>query len=443
MIRTLLRYPDFRRLFSAYTITSVGDGLQPIALVFVVLEAGGTAADLGLVLAAGTVPTVALSLLGGVWADRFERRLLLSLSDLARGVCQGLLAVLLLTGHASLWALILLNVVYGVFRSVFVPSVSSLVPQTVAGKDLQVANSAMATVRNACYLAGAPVAGIIVAMADAGIVVGLDSLSFFLSAACVLRMTVRSRPAAGGAAGSMLRDLRGGWREVRSRHWLSAELARSALELPLAIAPFFLLGPIVAQDRLGGAPAWAAISTAFLVGTLLGPLVAARWSPRRPMLVCTAAMYTGVLPPLLLGLTDWTTAIVVAELVKGCAVGFFGTVWSTLLQRHIPDEARGRVSAWDFTLTSGLTPLGYLLAAPLTAVFGARALLVFGAAWVALGVTVQLCVPAVRSLRNDVGAPAPHEPGPSAGAHDQDAGRSGEPTDLEPALTVAGKEHDA
>ncbi|MFF7355025.1 MFS transporter [Streptomyces filipinensis] len=406
MIRTLWRLRDFRRLFSAYTITSVGDGLQPVALVFVVLEAGGSAADLGLVLAAGTIPTVALSLLGGVWADRFERRRLLAVSDLARGLCQALLAVLLLTGHATLWELVLLNVLYGVFRSVFVPSVSALVPQTVGDGDLQAANSLMGTVRNACYLAGAPLAGIIVALLDAGVVVALDGVSFFLSAACVLRMTVRSRPDSGAGRGSMLRDLRGGWQEVRSRRWLLAELLRSALELPLAVAPFFLLGPVVAQDRLGGAPAWAAISTAFLVGTLLGPVIAARYRPRRPMLVCTAIMYTGVLPPLLLGLTDWTAAIVAAELVKGCAVGFFGTVWSTLLQRHVPDEARGRVSAWDFTLTSGLTPVGYLLAAPLTAMFGTEALLVFGAAWVALGVTGQLCVRQVRTLRDGADEPA-------------------------------------
>lgn len=394
----VLAHREFRTLFTAYSLSAVGDGVQLFALTFVVLGLGGGAANLALVLAARQLPTVALSLFSGVWADRVERRRLLLLSDSVCGACQLAVAALVLSGYGQIWQLVVFGVIFGSARSVFVPALSGLLPNTVSRNELRQANSLIQTVRASTYVAGAPLAALVISVSSPGVALLIDGASFLVSTAFLTTMTQRVVTERGARKKSVWHELRGGWHEVRSRRWLLAELLRSSVDLPLVIAPMTVLGPVIAVQRLGGVSSWAMISTAFLVGTLLGPLLAHRFRPDLPMMTCTALMYTGAISPVLLAFTGWVWAIAAAELVKGSVVGFFGSLWETLLQQHVPEGSRSRVSAWDFTLTTGLTPFGYLLAAPLTQYMGATALLTAGAVWMAVGVTVVLCLPEIRSL---------------------------------------------
>jgi MFS family permease len=105
--------PQFRRYFIGQTTSYLGDGLLPVAISFAVLDLTGSATDLGLVLAIRTVPLVIFLLVGGVWADRLPRQLVMVASDVVRGGTQAVLAVLLLTGSAELWHLFVLQGVYG------------------------------------------------------------------------------------------------------------------------------------------------------------------------------------------------------------------------------------------------------------------------------------------------------------------------------------------
>lgn len=392
---------EFRKVFAAYSLSAIGDGVQVFALTFLVLEIGGGAAQLAIVLAAVQLPTVALSLFSGVWADRLERRRLLLISDVICGACQLAIAIPALAGHGVIWTLVVFGVVFGCARSVFVPALSGLLPAIVDPSELRQANSLLQTVRASTYIAGAPLATVVIAVSSPAVAVLIDGLSFAASAALVATMR-RPRVAAERAASSgMWQELRGGWDEVRKRRWLLVELLRSCVDLPLAIAPMMVLGPIIAAQRLGGASSWATVVTAFLVGSLLGPVIAHWYRPARPMLVCTVLMYTGAISPILLAFTGWVWAIAAAEFAKGCVVGFFGTLWATLLQEKVPDEVRSRVSAWDFTLTTGLQPFGILLVAPLTHFIGDKALLTAGGVWIIVGVSLALLVPSVRRLRWD------------------------------------------
>ena len=116
---SVLRRRDFRNVFLAQTVSVFGDGITPVALTFAVLDLTGSGTDLGLVLAAQSVPLVALALVGGVWADRLPRATLMMGSDLVRAAVQITGAVLLLTGTAHIWQLAVLGGVY-VLRGVAV-----------------------------------------------------------------------------------------------------------------------------------------------------------------------------------------------------------------------------------------------------------------------------------------------------------------------------------
>ncbi len=120
----VLRERNFRRVFGAQVVSLFGDGIIPVALAFAVLDLTGSATDLGLVLAARTVPLVGCLLLGGVVADRISRRRVMITADVVRLISQALLGVLLVTGDAHLWQLLVLQAVLGAATGFFNPASS-------------------------------------------------------------------------------------------------------------------------------------------------------------------------------------------------------------------------------------------------------------------------------------------------------------------------------
>ena len=116
-----LQERDFRLLFTATTITALGDRLAGIALVFAVLDFG-TATDLGIVLAARQVTQAVVLVSGGVISDRLQRHLVLTAASLVQAVGQGVIAALVLTGSASVWNLVAFHILYGIGGGMIIPA---------------------------------------------------------------------------------------------------------------------------------------------------------------------------------------------------------------------------------------------------------------------------------------------------------------------------------
>ena len=112
----------FRLLWLARTSSAVGDRMVPVALTFAVIGISGSGTDLGLVLAAGLVPNILFVLAGGVFGDRFDRSRVMVGSDVVRAVSQGSIALLLLTGHAAVWNLVVSSAVWGLAAAFFAPA---------------------------------------------------------------------------------------------------------------------------------------------------------------------------------------------------------------------------------------------------------------------------------------------------------------------------------
>src|SRR4051794_32706576 len=132
---------EFRLLFVAQGISLLGTWMTPVALAFAVLQLTGSAADLGIVLAAELVPSAALLVIGGVWADRMSRRRLMIAAELVSFVGQAVLAVLLLTGTAEVWEIAALAALAGAADAFHAPAWTALLPQTVSPAHLSQANA--------------------------------------------------------------------------------------------------------------------------------------------------------------------------------------------------------------------------------------------------------------------------------------------------------------
>ena len=122
----VLRFREFRLLFTGQLVSLLGDGIFTVALSFAVLDETGSEAGLGIVLAAGALPLVALVLVGGVWADRLSRRRVMLVADAARMAIQGLLAALVVLSQVPLWSFVVLYGLYGVAMAFFSPASTGL-----------------------------------------------------------------------------------------------------------------------------------------------------------------------------------------------------------------------------------------------------------------------------------------------------------------------------
>jgi MFS family permease len=399
---TLLREPHFRRIFLAQSVSTLGDNIAPIAVTFAVLATQHSATDLGLVLAARTLPLVLFVVIGGAWADRLPRKSLMVASDLVRLCTQGAFALILIGHSPALWAMILLQAGNGAATAFFRPASSGLVQEAVPVPERQSANALLSATTNISSIAGPVVAALLIAFAGNAWAVGIDALSFGVSALFLYRVVVP--PRAPRERIGIGREIAEGFRAIVASRWLGLEiLAFSEFQL-FVLASYSVLGPLVAQKHYAGATTWAIVAAVSGVGALLGDAISLRIKPKRPLLVANA--FSLCCAPLLVALA-FTAPIPV---LIGCAA-LFGvglsvpdTLWFTAMQENVPDHLMARVSAFDWMGSTALRPIGLAVVAPIAAITGPAAVLV-----VAAGVSVLTLVgvtshPSVRGLRR--GGPA-------------------------------------
>ncbi len=390
------RSPSFRLLVIGQGVSSVGDGVAPVALSFAVLELTGSVRDLGVVLAARSLPLVVFVLAGGVLADRLPRKAVMLASDLVRAGAQAACAVLLLSGVAHVWELAALQAVYGAARAFFGPASTGIVPELVGAEDLQEANSLMGVAENLSSIVGPALGGVLVVASSAGWGLAFDAAAFVISAVSLQLMGLADVTRA--ARRSAVAELREGWRAFAGRTWLWASVAALPLILMVVSAPFDVLGPEVAKAHLGGAGAWAAIGTAMGVGAALGGAVGFRWHPRFPLRAAFLLPLAGE-PALLFLLArhELLGLIIASGLITGIAYTVFNVLWFTALQREIPAGELSRVSSWDHLGTYALQPIGLALVGPVAIAIGISTTLYVGAG---LSILLTLAVLSVRAVRD-------------------------------------------
>jgi len=405
MRRGAWRERSFRLFFFGQGISAIGDRIVSVALAFAVLDLTGSVKDLGFVLAAQTVPLVLFLLVGGVWADRLPRRTVMIGSDLVRASAQGATAVLLVVGIAHVWQLVVLQAVYGAAEAFFKPAAQALLPETVAATELQQANALIAVSENVANVGGPALAGVLVATIGAGWGLAIDAASFLASATYLFLMRVEAVVPA--ARTGTLSELRAGWRAFRSRTWLWVSALEFMAANALAFDPYLVLGPEIARASLGGAGAWAAISSATGIGAVLGGTIGLRWDPRHPLRAMFVTSLIGTTPLLvLLAAVAPLPALLAAALLSGMAISFFNLVWFAVVQRRIPGAELSRVSSWDALASYAVTPIGLAAAGPIGIALGFSTTLYAAAALGVLGTAAVLAVPSVRNLAYEPGAGA-------------------------------------
>ncbi len=412
---------DYALLTAGSTISLLGDGFFFVALAWQVYELSNVPTALSIVGVAWTLPLVLFILLGGVFTDRYDRRLLLIGADLLRAVAIGLIGILSILGALQLWHVVALIAFVGIGDAFFNPASTAIVPDLLPERHLPRANALQGLLRPLTVrLIGPAIAGFVVAAVGPGVAFVIDGASFLASAAAVLAIAARPRHVAAASHGvrETLTQMREGFSFVRANPWCWATLVAAMLSLLVFFGPMEVLLPYLVKNRLGlGPDALGLIFAGSGIGSILAAVVIGQTG--MPRLRITA-MYAG-----------WTVGValfavygVMTELWQGLAAGFVTAacfqlgqiIWTTLLQTLVPRRLLGRVASLDWLVSTGLVPVSFALTGPVAAALGAPTTMIGAGLVGAVFMGALLFVPGVRDPERmrlvEAGAPAaPGAPG--------------------------------
>ncbi len=395
----LLKQPNVNRMFLAYLVSYTGTAMAPIAMAFGVLDLTGSTTDASIVIAAPTLASIGVLLIGGVVADRTSRQKVIYSADTLAMASQFVMAWLFISGEATVPLLTLFMLINGIAIAFFAPASTGFIIQLVDRKDLQAANALMGTARNGAVAGGAALGGILVATIGAGATLIVDAVSFGASALLVFSLKPSVQETL--TSESMFEDLKLGWREFTSHTWLWVIVLQFSLIVAASEAVFGLIGPAVTRETMGGAVDWGFIASGFGLGTLAGGIVAMRLHPRYPMRFATLCVlfFCGVQLTLAVPLSVWL--VMTAAFVAGVSGQIFSVLWYTTLQKKVPGNMLSRVSAYDHLGSIALAPLGIVVGGYLFEVLGFRTTLIIAALTVIIPTLLALCVRDVRMMTND------------------------------------------
>ncbi|MER8036390.1 MFS transporter [Streptomyces hydrogenans] len=394
-------------LLTASTIvTSLGAHGALIATTWAVFESGGDAGDVGLVAMARFLPLVFFLLIGGAVADRIPRHRVMVAANALNFVSQAVFAVLVLSGTAEIWQMMVLTGLCGTGQAFFNPAAEGMLMSSVTGEQ---ASRAFAFYRMAVHgagIGGAALGGALVAFVGPGWVLAVDAAAFAVAGALRAFLDVSGIPDR-KPGGGLFADLREGWQEFIGRPWLWSIVAQFSVVVALIGAVEAVYGPLVAKEELGGATPWGIALAGYGVGTVAGAVLMTRWKPRRMLLVGTLGVFPIALPSAALAIPLHAVGLTLVMFVSGVAMEIFGVSWMTTMHQEIPEEKLSRVSAYDWFGSTALLPLSTALAGPAETAFGRTASLWGAVVLMTVVTALVLLVPDVRRMtRRPHGAPA-------------------------------------
>jgi MFS family permease len=400
-----LTSPAFRYLVGGVAVSGVGSAMTPVALAFAVLDLGGSATQLGLVVAAFSAAEVLTALYGGVLGDRLPRQLLMQGSAAATCVSQAVCAAVLITGHGSIWFLSVIGVVNGCLGALARPASSAMTRLTVTPEQLPRAVVLRSLANESAFAVGFALAGIVVAVAGPGWAIAVDAASYGVAA--VLFSLIRVQGTVAGQRKPVLAELAEGAREVFRHTWLWLLIGQALLYHLLYGGAQQVLGPIVIGDTWGE-EAWGWSMSALMGGFIVGGLVALRWRPRHLLRWGVVLLSLTAAFPLAIALSPSLPVVLVGAAAHGVGLQLFSVNWDLAIQENVAEDMLARVYSFDLVGSFVCRPIGLALTGPVSALVGVDLWLVVVAAVIGFSSLAALGAPSVRHLtRRPVSARSP------------------------------------
>ena len=361
-IAAALTFRDFRLLWTGALLSSIGTWMQKVAQAWLIVTLSGTASAfyLGLDAFLGEVPILLFTLIGGVVADRANRRHLLLMSQCVQMIAAFTLALLVFTDGVHIWQILTLSFITGIAQAFGGPAYQSLIPSLIPKETLPNAIALNSIQFNLARVIGPVIAG--VALTTLGMVAcfGINGVSFLFVIAAILALRVTHVPPTGV---TRLRDqLRGGLQYVRHQPQLMTLTLLGFISAFLGL-PLLTFLPIITKDVFQQD---VALYTRFMtlagIGAVLGALIVAWVGKHRHMglmLLTIQALLGLVTIGFSLSQTLWISQVML--FLGGAMLVTCFSMTTSLVQLLAPHELRGRVVSIYMVAFRGGSPLGGLI----------------------------------------------------------------------------------
>ena len=412
--RSLLRHPDFLKLWTAETISVFGTGITQLALPLIAATTlDVTPFEFGLLTTIEFLPFILFSLPAGVWVDRLRRRPILIAGDLGRAIAIASIPVAFYFDALTIWQLYVVGFVNGVLTVFFDVSYMSYVPSVVDRDQLVDANSKLEITRSASQILGPGMAGILIGLLRAPFAMLIDSISYVVSAVFVFFIR-RPEPAiephdeaADGPKPSMRQEIAVGLRYVTGHRWLRSIAATTGTSNLFGNVANAILILYLTRERGLGPEALGFAFSVGSVGVLVAAFVTNRLTARLGvgrMLVLTSIGFSVAGLPLAFAPDE---LIWYAVAISGFLGGFCSVGWNinqvSLRQAITPPRMQGKMNATMRFIVWGTMPLGAIIGGALGSLVGLHETIVIGA----LGGLVAFVPVTLSSVRHIVTMPEP------------------------------------
>jgi len=353
------RYHDFRLMWSGAFTSTTGNWMQQVAQSWLVLEMTGSAFYLGLVGFLGDLPILLFTLVGGVVADRIDRRKLLLGSQYTQMTCALILTALVLLDQVRIWHILGLVFIAGTGQSFGGPAYAALIPGLVKREDVPNAIALNSIQFNLARMVGPLLAGVVLAAAGVAWCFALNGLSFV--AVIISLYLIRATFVPEKTTETVMTGLRHGFAYMKSQGPLW-QLSVLGFVSTFCGIPLMTLLPVFARDVFGmDASGYANLMAISGAGSITGALLYATYSRREShgRTVCSVQILFALLMCTFALSRSLILSYVVLFLAGGCLITLFATITS-LVQLNVAERLRGRVMSIFMLAFRGGMPLGSL-----------------------------------------------------------------------------------
>jgi MFS family permease len=395
----LLSFPAYRNLMISGILTTIAMSAFPIALAVTVLDAGGSATMLGIILAARVLSGVLMAPIGGVWVDRLPRKTILILSDGFRAI-MGSVVIFINPENISMIILGAIVILMGISDAFGGPASGAIIPSILPDHLLPSGNVLRGIALKGSTIAGPGIAGVIVVSLGTHATYIATSAFFLLGASLLIRIDEGPVVANTDKKNQFVEEMREGLRVVWYYKWIAAMIVMASVQLMLVIGVENVLLPVITKRDFGTASVFATSAALFSAGGAISAIICIKSKVKNPGLVSVVVWGLFILAPLVLAFPSSKTIIFIAYFAAGFSVGPWEAFWATQVQREVPAKYQGRVFSIDYMGSLGLMPLGMALAGPLVNLFGERPLLIGVAIFHLIVCGMVLFVPGVKEMKS-------------------------------------------
>jgi len=394
---SLWSYRGYRFFWFSNSIFVLGASAFPIALAVAVLDAGGTATSLGLILGARILSGVVFAPFAGVWADRLPRRSVMIGSDLFRSALV-VSMVFVSTPTMPHFLLGLAVFLMGVGDAFGAAAAGAIIPSLVPDEKLPAANVARNIVTKGASIVGPGIGGASVLLIGARLTFVFTAVAFALGTYFLSKIKEDINGNEREQEPFMV-ELREGLRTVRDIPWIGAMILMVSVQLMVVLAAETVLLPVISRREFDSNAPFAMAAVAFSVGSIISALICVKVKVKHEGYVSIFVWMFIVIAPLALAFPVSPTFLVIAYLLAGFSVGPWEAWWSSAVQREVPQHLQGRVFSIDHMGSAGLMPIGMALIGPAVALFGEKELLIGASIFHVLITFAILGVPGVKDMK--------------------------------------------